>query len=590
MEILGKLIGRYKITEHVGAGAMAEVYKAYDPDINRTVALKILKEENCVNEEHINRFLREGKAAGALTHPNIVTIHDVGTLDQAPYIMMELLEGRPLSELLKSGEKLPMDVILKIAIQIADALDYAHAKGVVHRDVKPDNIIVGADGSSIKIADFGIARVEEGAKDSTQAGMILGTPRYMSPEQAGGEPVDGRSDLFSLGVILYEMLTGQKAFDAESMATLIMQIMQKDPPPIRKVVAQVPPGLQNVVTKLLAKKPARRFQSGSELREALIREQRLLEEDDNERSRYLPLQIKWTAIMGAVVAVAMAVSSIFIMRAQTDALHQQAIDGGISLANFIAVQAAVPVLGEDWITLESFVEDASARETFAYLAVSDHENIVRSASDTQWVGSPWQMATAAELLFKENDVEVHRIETAGGAEIFNFHLPILFRQTRVGMVNVGLDQTGLNAALETTAQLLMGLALAIVAATVVVIYVFNQLVAKNLALSTQALRLFRKGQVEARISKERSDEFGDLFRAFNSMADEVQERLEGAADQPPAETQKSMPGSPEDMTVIPDADTKLDISGIAQRSASEQTIIQPAEDESTGPDAAGKKL
>ncbi len=588
MEILGKYIGRYEITEHVGAGAMAEVYKAYDPDIDRTVALKILKEENCVNEEHINRFLREGKAAGALTHPNIVTIHDVGTLEQAPYIMMELLEGRPLSELLASGEKLPIDSILRIAIQIADALDYAHGKGVVHRDVKPDNIIVGQDRTSIKIADFGIARVEEGAKESTQAGMILGTPRYMSPEQAGGEGVDGRSDLFSLGVILYEMLTGQKAFDAESMATLIMQIMQKDPPPIRKVVSQVPPGLQNIVSKLLSKKPARRFQSGGELREALQRELRLREEEDSERARYMPLQVKWTAIMGAVVAVAMALSSLFIMRAQTAALQQQAVDSGISLANFIAVQAAVPVLGEDWITLESFVEDASARETFAYLVVSDHENIVRSATRAEWVGGTWEASTHAagetEILYQDKDVEV----TADGAgAIFNFKLPILFRDTRVGTVNVGLDQAGLNAALETTVQLLMGLALAIVAAVVVVIYVFNQLVAKNLLLSTQALRLFSQGKMEARISRERTDEFGDLFTAFNNMADEVQERLERAGDagaSPAGQPQEALSG-PDDTTVIPDA--KLDISGIARLSADEQTVIQPlAADQ---PDAGDNK-
>ncbi|MEM9620598.1 MAG: protein kinase [Pseudomonadota bacterium] len=572
MEILGKLIGRYEITQHIGAGAMAEVYQAYDPDIDRTVALKILKEENCVNEEHINRFLREGKAAGALTHPNIVTIHDVGTLESVPYIMMELLEGQPLSQLLQSGDKLPLTTVLRIAMQIADALDYAHDKGVVHRDVKPDNVIVGKDGTSIKIADFGIARLDEGAKESTQAGMILGTPRYMSPEQASGESVDGRSDLFSLGVILYEMLTGQKAFDAESMATLIMQIMQKDPPPIRNVVTQVPPGLQNIVAKLLAKKPARRYQSGRELHEALARELRLLEEDESEKSAYMPLQVKWTAIMATVVAVAMALSSIFIMRAQTEALQQQAIDSGISLGNFVAVQAAVPVLSEDWITLESFVEDASNRKSFAYLVVADHEGVVRSATQSELVGGRWNAAAQGDLLFAENDVEVRRLLDADENEIFNFNLPILFRDTRVGSVDVGVDQAGLNAAQETTAQMLTGLALAIVAAVVVVIYVFNQLVAKNLLLSTQALRLFRQGNLEARISRERTDEFGDLFKAFNEMADAVKERLEGQPELPSGPA--AAVADHNSQTIVPDADTELDISGIAQATAQEQTIIQ----------------
>jgi serine/threonine-protein kinase len=147
---------------------MAQVYKAYDPGIHRASALKILKEEHCQDEEHMRRFLQEGKAAGALTHPNIVTIYDVGSLEGAPYIMMELLQGETLGDILARGDKLPLDVILDSVAQIADALDYAHARGVVHRDMKPDNIILDANGKTIKIADFGIARVEEDNKETTQ--------------------------------------------------------------------------------------------------------------------------------------------------------------------------------------------------------------------------------------------------------------------------------------------------------------------------------------------------------------------------------------------------------------------------------------
>ena len=252
LDIVGKTIGRYEIQAHIGEGGMAQVFRAYDPGIQRAGALKILKEEHCQDEEHMRRFLQEGKAAGALTHPNIVTIYDVGSLEGAPYIMMELLEGETLGEILAKGEKLPLEVILDCAAQIADALDYAHSKGVVHRDMKPDNIILDSKRKIVKIADFGIARIEEGNKETTMVGLMMGTPRYMSPEQASGIVVDGRSDLFAMGVILYEMITGQKAFDAESMPTLILQIVQKNPIPIPAPTPVNPSPLQNPQSRQLS--------------------------------------------------------------------------------------------------------------------------------------------------------------------------------------------------------------------------------------------------------------------------------------------------------------------------------------------------
>ncbi|MEL7045777.1 MAG: serine/threonine-protein kinase, partial [Pseudomonadota bacterium] len=235
MDFVGRKLGRFDIVELIGEGGMAQVYRAFDREINRSVALKILKEEHCQHEEYTKRFIREGRAAGALTHPNIVTIYDVGTIDDAPYIMMEMLTGETLGDLLVSGERPSMEEMLECVIQLADALDYAHGQNVVHRDMKPDNIIFNQADRRVKIADFGIARLsEQDISDSTQAGMMLGTPRYMSPEQATGDKVDGRSDLFAVGVLMYEMITGRKAFDADTMTTLILQIVQKDPVSIRQ--------------------------------------------------------------------------------------------------------------------------------------------------------------------------------------------------------------------------------------------------------------------------------------------------------------------------------------------------------------------
>jgi len=562
LDIVGRTIGRHEIIEEIGEGGMAVVYKAFDPEINRSVAVKILKREHCLDEEHKNRFLKEGKAAGALTHPNIVTIYDVGNLDDSPFIMMELLEGRSLGDVLRQGQKLSPIKIVNIGMQLASALDYAHSKGVVHRDIKPDNIMLGADDQSIKIADFGIARMDEvSSSDSTQVGMMLGTPRYMSPEQASGLPVDGRSDLFTVGVILYEMITGQKAFDAESMPTLIMQIVQKDPVPIRQLNSSTPAGLQKITNKLLQKNPDKRFQSGQELYAALDRELATLKDSAEEQRGYLPMQVKWTAIMAAVVALAMAVSSVIVFRAQREALTQQAIDSGISLSRFIAVQVAIPVLGEDWITLESLVQDASARETFSYLVVSDHDGVVRSASDAAQVGKLWEASSTGRVVHKQNEVVVSSLENTGG-RVFNFNLPVLFNSTVVGEVNIGLGANALDAALATTQRMMVILALAIVLAVSLVIYIFNKLIARNLALATEAIRRFGGGLLETRISKSRSDEFGDLFNAFNTMADDLESRVD------PEEVAPDRP-------VLPD----LELSGITRAMVDENTIVQRGEDE-----------
>ncbi|MFK7828580.1 MAG: protein kinase [Congregibacter sp.] len=564
MDILGRKLGRYEIVELLGEGGMAYVYKAFDPEINRSVALKILKTEHCEKEEYKSRFLKEGRAAGALTHPNIVTIYDVGSIDDAPYIMMELLTGTTLGDLLLNGERLSVEQTLECMLQLADALDYAHSRNVVHRDMKPDNIILNMDDNVVKIADFGIARLAQTeVQDTTQAGMMLGTPRYMSPEQATGDKVDGRSDLFALGVIMYEMITGQKAFDADSMTTLILQIVQKDPVPIRQTVSGAPIGIEKIVGKLLQKRPDKRFQTGRELKTAVIRELMALREANAEKSTYLPLQIKWTAIMAAIVAIAMAGASYVILQAQRSTLTGQMIDSGISLTKFISVQAAIPVLGEDWISLEALVQDASARDTFSYLIVSDHTDTIRSASDATLVGKPRDLVDASELVYRQEDIQVSDL----GASIYNFSVPVLFNQTRVGSVDVGLDVHTVEDALHTTSRMLMILALAMVLTVSTVIYIFNKLTARNLLTATNALKLFATQKHEARISNTRSDEFGDLFDAFNGMADSIETLLNDEGVEP----------DPAPLEVETDV-TDAEISGISRTLVSSNTVVKTEED------------
>jgi len=263
-----KKYGRYEIIKELGRGSMGIVYLGHDPQIDRLVAIKVLRQDRVTSEAFVTRFLKEARAIGRLSHPNIVAVYDVGEDQGTIYLTMEYIEGRSLAEIIKE-KKVNVHELKEWAIQIADALNYAHNKGIVHRDIKPSNIIVQKDGY-IKITDFGIAHIEDpNALQQTQAGEILGTPAYMSPEQVLGEKVDGRSDLFSLGIILYEALTQKKPFKGDTLTAIFKEIIQTTPISPDKISKDVSPELAQIIMKCLAKDPKERFQTGAELAEAL---------------------------------------------------------------------------------------------------------------------------------------------------------------------------------------------------------------------------------------------------------------------------------------------------------------------------------
>lgn len=260
--------GRYQIVSELGRGAMGMVYKAHDPQIDRMVALKVLREDRVVDQEFVRRFIAEAQAIGRLSHPNIVTVFDVGEDHGTIYIAMEFLEGRSLDLLI--GEKdFTSEQIVDLGIQVAGALDYAHRQGIIHRDIKPGNIIFTPQGH-VKVTDFGIARIEGASgHQMTQMGEILGTPIYMPPEQVAGQPVDGRSDIYALGVVLYELTTGQRPFTGDNLTTLFNAIGKEIPPTPVRLNRQVPSALSQLIMKCLSKSPGERYQNGQSLSEAL---------------------------------------------------------------------------------------------------------------------------------------------------------------------------------------------------------------------------------------------------------------------------------------------------------------------------------
>jgi len=262
--------GRYELLEELGRGAMGVVYKAHDPMIGRTVAVKTMRltEEGTgmTRAELIARFQTEARAAGLLVHPNIVVVYDAGEDEGVFYITMEHVEGRSLQALLDAKQSFPLPRVLRLMEQACSALEFAHQRSVVHRDIKPANLMLTPE-DTLKITDFGTAKILQFG--TTQTAHIVGTPSYMSPEQVKGKLVDGRSDIFSLGVILYELVTGEKPFPGQNITTVIYKIVNEDPIPPRELDSSVHPGLSYVITRALAKEPAARYQSCGELLEAL---------------------------------------------------------------------------------------------------------------------------------------------------------------------------------------------------------------------------------------------------------------------------------------------------------------------------------
>ena len=310
-------IGKYQIIDVLGKGAMGIVYKAFDPDIDREVAIKTIQfdliSEDSERNELMLRFVREAKAAGKMVHPNIITIFDVGKQEDMTYIVMQYIQGKSLKNLIASNKRFSSREIIHLMVQLCDALDYAHRHGIVHRDIKPANIILDKHNKP-HVVDFGVARVE--MSTMTQAGATIGTPSYMSPEQVMGKKIDKRSDIFSLGVILYELITGQRPFQGESITTVIYKIVNEEIPPPSVAQKGLSEDFEPIIYKSLAKIPENRYRSCEKLAADLQRISDLPEETlaltgfpELEASEKARLKNKRKALMAfSIAAVLMSVS------------------------------------------------------------------------------------------------------------------------------------------------------------------------------------------------------------------------------------------------------------------------------------------
>jgi serine/threonine protein kinase/HAMP domain-containing protein len=529
-------LGRYQIREIIGEGAMACVYKAFDPEINRALAIKLLKAQLRLDGEYRNRFLREAKGAGVLSHPNIVTVFDVGEDQGHPYIAMELVEGGTLADEIKIKKTLSTHDIVEIGIQLTRALDYAHKKGIIHRDVKPGNIMRLPDTNTIKVADFGICRIDgteaTDATQQTQIGNVLGTPHYMSPEQVIGEKVDSRSDLFSAGVVMYQLLTGHLPFEGDTLISVAYKITKTDPPSLDKVRSDLPLSLRRVIERALKKQPDKRFQTGEEFAQALMGVSRELADEEAKKGRVrgIPLAVRWALTMAAVVAITMTLTATVLYKQQYAAMMDQVKDYGGSLAKFTATQNAVALLSEDWAAMDVFIQEALSRqENFSYMNVVDDQGVVRASNVPAQVNQKYSAPQPTPVSSQDAGVTVQSQRMPDGRQVLDFSAPVLFQGKTIGNVHLGIYEAPLTAVANLVLVLLAILTVVTVAAVAGGTYLLAQRLAVPIRVLKNSLMELANGRYDYRIAETRKDEFGELYAEFDKTAAALEKRYESPA-------------------------------------------------------------
>lgn len=539
-EPVPRKIGRYRIDGVLGEGAMAIVYAGFDPDIDRQVAIKCLHRHVASDPGYRRRFLAEARAAGRLTHPNIVAIFDVGETDDGrSYIAMERLAGDTLADRVASEGFPPLPVIMDLACQVAAALDYAHAHGIVHHDVKPENIMLVDGWRHAKVNDFGIAERRDAAGDAgAPRTEIGGTPAYMAPEHLRAEPTDGRSDLFSLGVVLYWLVSGKLPWPATGDARRMLAERQRLPwPSVHPRDPSTPLLLVDVVHTLLAPSPAERHQHGAEVvddLESARREYARLHAQPLT-TRIISLRLRWAGILGTVLTLTLLAGLAAIYTKQSAAITGVALDFGGSLGRMIAGESAENLLLGDHAATRALVEGMAQNQQIDYLAIADRHGDVIASTRRDQVGHQLPSLTAREHLARRDGIQSYRIRAAGGSRpdgMLLFDVPIRYQTAAVGELHLGISDARLRAAQNTTLRVIAGVLVATLAIVVGAAYWLSRRLLALMDLLGGAMLRVARGDLHYRIRLVRRDELGRLFALFNLMSDALQARPGKPADAP----------------------------------------------------------
>ena len=524
-------VGRYRIDGILGEGAMAVVYAGFDPDIERQVAIKCLHREVAADPAFRRRFLAEARAAGQLTHPHIVTIFDAGeTGDGRAYIAMERLSGETLASRVAREGYPPLPVIMDLVEQIAAALDYAHAQGVVHHDIKPENIMLTDGWQHAKVNDFGIAercgRRGVAAAPRTEVG---GTPAYMAPEHLRGQATDARSDLFSLGVVLYWLLTGKLPWpETGDVEQLIREREQMPTPSIQPRDPAAPSILLDVVRTLLAPVASARYQRGTEVVDDLQLARREYERLHEKplASHITSLRLRWVGILGAVLSLTLLLGLATIHTRQNVAVTRLALDFGSSLGRMVAAESAENLLLGDRAATRALVESIARNQQIDYLAIADRYDEVIASTRPEQVGHRLPALTGQQLA-RPGDIDSYRSQAANGVrgnEMLLFAVPVRYQTATVGALRLGISTAPLRSAQKATLWVIIAVLVVTLVAVVGAAYWLSRRLLALLDLLSAALLRVARGDFHYRIRLARRDELGRLFATFNLMSGALQAR------------------------------------------------------------------
>jgi len=509
-------IGRYEIVRELGRGAMSIVYEGFDGRIDRHLAIKVLRRKYARDVGARQRFLREARAAGGLAHPNIVTVFDVGQAEAAPFMVMELLSGGTLQHWLEQERLagLGTNRLIELAIQLARGLAYAHQHGVIHRDIKPDNIHYDPKTNIAKMMDFGIAATERSTAAAESQDHIAGTLTHMAAELFDGKPADQRTDLYSLGVVLYQLLSGVLPFSAETPETLIKQIRQHEIHPLKPFRGDTPRELVDLTYRLMALEPESRPVSATQVVDELGEIQDGIGTGIVHEVRRKSAAWRWPLLTGVGVAVVLVLGLSYVYRTQTEAIAQTTFGFGDALASLVAQETAEALILEDTTALSVLVSDFAANPAIRYLHISDTDGIVQASTDPYLRGERAPPPDGAAIERDSDSVRLNRSDK----DVLVFRVPVRFQARRVGQVQLGLDGSGMGQTASATMWMLVAVfcaALLALAMGLVWMTRRQQLALKRLAWG---LKRLQRGQFEYRLEHIKRDEFANVFSQFNRLA------------------------------------------------------------------------
>lgn len=524
-------VGRYRIDGVLGQGAMAVVYAGFDPGIERQVAIKCLHREIAADPAYRQRFLIEMRAAGHLTHPHIVTIFDVGETDDGrSYIAMERLPGETLASRVSREGFPPLPAIIQLIGQLAAALDYAHANGVIHHDIKPENIMLADGWDYAKISDFGIAERRAPLRDANGLPAETGgTPAYMAIERLRGEPSDARSDLFSLGVVLYWLLTGKLPWPEFGNIAQLIRKRQRSPRPSMPLRDPATPSiLISIARTLMAPRAESRYQRGAEVIDDLRLAAREYERERDAplAGRIVSLRLRWAGGLGAILSLVLALGLAMIYAKQQVAVTGLAQDFGGSMGRMVADESAENLLLGDDAATRALVKDISRNQQIHYLAIADRQGSVIASTLTDEIGKPLAPAGPPDRA-QPGQIQSYRDTHDGGMLLFD--VPVRYQDKSVGELRLGVSNTPLLVAQRTTLWVILAVLLLTLAVVVGAAYWLFRRPLSMLDLLGDAMLRVARGDFRHRIRLARRDEFGRLFASFNLMNGALQSRQHQSA-------------------------------------------------------------